>query len=254
MVDAPATRDAPKSLDRGLALATVKVRSAKALGRVRRLGPIDLRIEAGQRIAIIGPPGSGKTTLLRLLAGLEAPSRGAITWDDGPHPGRSALAHAGAMASDRAAWPRRRLRRLLRLDESAAPDEVAPLLKACGAGGLLGRLPDGLDARLSSHDLSSTERNGVAVARATLAGRSLVLLDEPGRRLSRRGAERMLEAVLGACAGATIIVTMRRPVALHAFDRVIALQRGRVRYDGPASEYGVCAAPAPAVLTAEREL
>mgnify|MGYP002405631990 CR=1 FL=1 len=134
-----------------------------------------------------------------------------------------------------ASWARTRLRDLLGLSaEPAYEREQRALLKACGLTSLFDALPNGLDSKLSSSSVSTSQRKALSVVRALQTDASVLLLDNPTADLSRKHATRLLRAVLFAKPEATLLVTFNRPFNVDLFDRVIELRSGRVIYDGRA--------------------
>jgi len=218
-----------------------RVVTRRAGTTVRRLGPIDLCIPAGQRVAVLGKPGSGKTTLLELMAGTQPLKAGRISWD-----GRDLSTDEVTTTLDDIAflphnptWPRRRIGELLDAGHGEVDVDTRKLLRTCGANSLLKRLPNGLDTKLASTDLSPRERVAVALASLARSKASLWLLDDPVGALEKRMAQGLIKRILNAKTGDTVIVTLSRPVRLGKFDRVIVLKRGTMAFDGTAEEWRV---------------
>ena len=197
--------------------------SRRGAGRLEVLAGIDLRIDAGEIVALIGPNGSGKSTLLRVLAGLLEPERGQVTLDgrriDGPDPRiglvfqeprllpwRSAAANI-TYPLELAGWPADRMaERLADLTELVALDP-----------GVAGQHPA---------ELSGGTRQRVALARALALEPEVLLLDEPFSALDALSRERFdLELLrLWERARPTIvIVTHDIAEAILVADRVVVL-------------------------------
>ena len=148
----------------------------------RSVGPIDLTVQPGDILAIVGASGAGKSTALRLLAGLERPDQGqALT-----APGRTGLVFQAptlmpwASALDNVALPLD----LARIPRVQARDRAAAALAAVGLG-------DRLDAR--PHQLSGGMAMRVALARALVDRPDLLLLDEPFAALDSVTRRRLIE-------------------------------------------------------------
>lgn len=202
--------------------------AASWAGQGEQLAPVDLHLTPGNRVAVVGPNGSGKSTMLAVLARHLDPSRGrhavdgvdvrdltiedvrrhVAVVDDEPH-----VFAASVAANLRVAGP------------SADDDAVAAALGRAGLGHWLAGLPDGLDTRLGSggRGLSGGERARLGVARAVLADRPLVLLDEPTAHLDHATATAVLDDVLSATDGRSVVMVSHRPEALDRFDTVLDL-------------------------------
>lgn len=202
--------------------------AASWTGHGEQLPPTDLHLTPGRRVAVIGPNGSGKSTLLAVLARYLDPSRGrhavdgtdvhdltvedvrrhVAVVDDEPHVFASSVA-----ANLRVAGP------------DADDDAVTAALGRAGLDRWLADLPDGLATRLGSggRGLSGGERARLGVARAVLADRPLVLLDEPTAHLDHATATAVLDDVLSATDGRSVVMVSHRPEALDRFDTVLDL-------------------------------
>ena len=201
--------------------------------RVAVLRDVDLEIGRGERVAITGPSGSGKTTLLLLLAGLEQPATGRITFDGVQldRLDRDALAdlrrdRVGIVFQSFHLVPS-----LNALDNVALPLEIAAQPGARGrAADLLERV--GLADRLAHYpaQLSGGEQQRVAIARALVHGPSLVLADEPTGNLDDRTGERIGNLLFEMIAEreATLVMVSHDQAMAERCDRMLSLQQGRL--------------------------
>lgn len=157
---------APSIETRGLTLA---------LGSTPVLGGVDLRIEAGEFVALVGPSGCGKSTLLSVLAGLIEPDDGAVMIDGDSVPGR--LGRLTLMPQTDALMPWRTVLGNVRVGSllAGATSEAASV----GARRTLGRFGLGGFEDHYPHALSGGMRQRVALARTMLGGTRMWLLDEP---------------------------------------------------------------------------
>jgi ATP-binding cassette, subfamily C, bacterial LapB len=215
--------DGPVPTIGNVRLTDVRVR-ARFRGDVRRrlLGPIDLSIAPGQRLAVVGPPACGKSTLLRVIAGVQRVHRGTIEWDgleSGP-------VHTGAVAfaGDTPQWPARPLGELLEL----SAEECKALVEASGLFSLGRRDWSAADAIVKPDSLSATERRIMGTNLACLSPASLVVLDDPAQGLGPNRSARFIRAICEMRPSRTVMIALRRVTDDDPFDDVIKLRRGRV--------------------------
>ena len=201
---------------------------------VRALRGIDLSVEVGMLVAVMGPSGSGKSTLLTIAGGLEEPTSGEVLV------GGAALS---TMSRNAKARLRRRsigyvfqdynlLAGLTAAENVTLPlelDGVGP--RAARAVGLKALNELGLADRASwfPDQLSGGERQRVAIARAVVGERHVLLADEPSGALDSVHAEQVMRLIRAACGRgvAGVIVTHDAQLASWA-DRVIFLRDGRM--------------------------
>jgi len=196
-------------------------------GVTRRFGPVvaleqlDLTVRDGDVVALVGPSGCGKSTLLELVAGLQKPDAGVVEVASAAAympqrdlllPWRDAIGNA-ALALESSGVPRREARR-----------RAAPLFERLGLGRFENARP---------HELSGGMRQRVAFLRTLLAGRPLLLLDEPFGALdaiTRASMQDWLAGALQAEPRTVLLVTHDVTEALLLADRVVVLspRPGRV--------------------------
>jgi putative ABC transport system ATP-binding protein len=201
---------------------------------VRALHELDLVVEAGSLVAVMGPSGSGKSTLLTIAGALEEPTAGEVCI------GGAAL--AGMSANERARLRRRAigyvfqdfnlLAGLTAVENVAMPlelDGITVRRARASALAALERLGIADKADRYPDDLSGGERQRVAVARAMVGDRTLLLADEPTGSLDSGNGQEVMRLLRASCqAGmAGLVVTHDAQLASWA-DRVIFLHDGRV--------------------------
>ncbi len=232
---------APRSLPPGdPALAFERVSVSYAPDGPAALERVDLSLAPGEAVAVVGPSGAGKTTLaLALLRFVECASGrlslgGVDVRDLSADEVRSRIAWAPqdphVFATTVAAN--------LRLARPAATDaELAAVLEALGLGAWLAGLPNGLSSELGERGLSVSggERQRIGLARALLADRSVLVLDEPTAHLDAHAEALVRHAVRSYAEGRTLVWITHRLAGLEDFDQVLVLQGGRVVEHGPAS-------------------
>jgi ABC-type multidrug transport system fused ATPase/permease subunit len=203
-------------------------------GRRSRLEPVDTSIGPRSRVAVVGPLGSGKTQLLRLLAGHERPRCGEILWDAEPIPSDTLARRVGFLPA-RVTFPRQPLHEALGLTQAAAAaPEIRETLRGIGVGSLLRGFSAGWEVAVGSADLSPGESYALVLARLVLSNPcSLWVLDGAVEGLSRRRAERRIDAIVERAAGRALVMSMSHATGSDRFDRIIGLRRGRVVFDGP---------------------
>lgn len=199
------------------------------------LDGVNLQVERGEWIAIVGASGAGKSTLLQLLAALDTPSSGRVYF----------ASHAlHAMSEEQRAEFRRRSigfvwqRHHLLADFSAAENVAAPLLldgisrsealrqaeELLDQVGLAGR------AGQRAAELSGGERQRVAIARALVNRPELLLADEPTGELDEQNAEAVfrLMAQMHESRRLTTILATHNPVLARRTNQMLTLERGRL--------------------------
>ena len=209
---------------------------------VRALRGVDLTVEPGTMVAVMGPSGSGKSSLLTIAGSLEEPSSGDVIV--------GGLPLAGLSANRRAALRRRSigyvfqdynlLPGLTAIENVSLPLELdgVPARRArVAAAAALDEL--GLSER-SEHfpdKLSGGERQRVAIARAVVGDRRLLLADEPSGALDSVAGESVMRLIRGICERGVAAVVVTHDAQLAAWaDRVLFLRDGLIadQTNGPA--------------------
>ena len=200
------------------------------------LGPIDLDVPPGTATVLLGPSGAGKTTLLRATAGFLAVRRGTIELDGRPletePPERRGF---GFVPPSLGLFPHRTVERNVRfaLEISGAPDAAARArrwIEHFALGSLARRYPS---------QLSSGERQRVAMARALAAEPKALLWDEPLNALDVESREALLGVLTDVLEEERIpllLVTHDPTTALALATRLVVLERGRIRFRGRPEE------------------
>lgn len=202
------------------------------------LDGVDLTVEPGRTVALVGPTGSGKSTLLLLVAGLLEPDHGAVLLDGRPlgELGVEELRDEVATAFQEA---------FLFADSVAEnvllgwPGEhLGGALGLAGADGFVRRLPAGVDTVVGERGstLSGGQRQRLALARALVRRPRLLLLDDATSAVDPTTEARILHALGDELAGTTTLVVANRPATIALADEVVFLEAGRVVDHGPHEE------------------
>ncbi|NUH38891.1 thiol reductant ABC exporter subunit CydD [Streptomyces samsunensis] len=217
---------APDARGAALALDGLVVRHP---GRAEpSLARTSFEIRAGETVAVVGPSGAGKTTLLNAVLGFAAPYEGRVLIG-----GRDLASLDPESWRRQIAWVPQRpylfagtIAENVRLARPDADDEaVRTALRDADALGFVSVLPDGIETRLGEMGagLSAGQRQRIALARAFLADRPVLLLDEPTANLDGETEASVVEAVRRLAEGRTVLLVVHRPALLPLADRVLRL-------------------------------
>ncbi|MFI8450881.1 thiol reductant ABC exporter subunit CydD [Streptomyces erythrochromogenes] len=195
--------------------------------------PVSLTVAPGECVALTGPSGAGKSTLLQVLLGFVRPTAGRV---------RIAGVDLAELSPEhwreRIAWVPQRphlfagtVAENVRLARPAAGDgEVTAALKDAGAWEFVSALPRGAETLLGEGGvgLSAGQRQRLALARAFLADRPVLLLDEPTAALDGETEAGIVDAVRRLSVGRTVLLVVHRPALLAVADRVVRMTAGPV--------------------------
>ncbi|MFN4356364.1 type I secretion system permease/ATPase [Sphingopyxis alaskensis] len=206
------------------------------------LSDIDLKIAAGERIAIVGRVASGKSTLGRLLCGLYAPDAGNIFIDglDSRQYSPIYLRSQFRFVGQDAVLFSGSIKQNLQYCAPAATDaELLATLQSIGADRFMGRDETGLDRGTGERggQLSGGQRGFLTIARALASPSRLLFLDEPTGAMDTQSERLFIEALGRSVAKSqTVIIATHREAILQMCDRIIVIDGGRIVADGPRAE------------------
>ena len=196
------------------------------------LRDVCLELSPGETVALVGGTGSGKTTLLYLIARLADATSGSITLDgtDITQLPLTALRTLVACAFEDPTLFSVSVRENVALGVPDAPDESIRAALAAAQADFVDDLPWGLDTRIGEQgmSLSGGQRQRIALARAILAGPSVLLLDDPLSALDVHTEAKVTAALGQVLASSTALVVAHRPSTVALADRVAVLDHGEI--------------------------
>ena len=220
------------------------------------LAGLDLTLEQGRRVAVVGTSGSGKTTLAQVLLRFLDADAGSYTLagvDAYALDGDDVRRLVGLCAQDAHLFDSSVRENLLLAKKDATEDELRAALERARLLDWADGLPDGLDTLVGEHGarLSGGQRQRLALARALLADFPVLVLDEPAEHLDLATADALTADLLAATEGRTTLLITHRLAGLEDVDEVIVLDEGRVVQRGPYA--GLASVAGPLRGMAERE-
>ncbi|WP_406443879.1 thiol reductant ABC exporter subunit CydD [Streptomyces sp. NBC_01613] len=220
------------------------------------LDGLDLTLDQGRRIAVVGLSGSGKTTLAQVLLRFLDVDAGSYTLagvDAYALDGDDVRRLVGLCAQDAHLFDSSVRENLLLARKDVTEDDLRDALARARLLDWADSLPDGLDTLVGEHGarLSGGQRQRLALARALLADFPVLVLDEPAEHLDLPTADALTADLLAATEGRTTLLITHRLAGLEAVDEVVVLDEGRVVQRGTYAE--LAAVPGPLRGMVERE-
>jgi putative ABC transport system ATP-binding protein len=238
--------------DRSPALELVDVVKHYGTGatEVRALTDVSLTVAPGEMVAVMGPSGCGKSTLLHLAGGLEDPSAGMVSVAGLDVPSMSGSERASLRRTD-VGYVFQRLNLVVSLTaienvmlpaelegvgRREARDRAREALASVGLDEQLDRFPD---------DFSGGQQQRIAVARAVVGKRRLVLADEPTGALDTITGDQVIELIAGLPGrdGTAVVLVTHEPRYASWADRVIFLRDGRIVDESASADAGAVREP-----------
>lgn len=227
-------------------------------GQPLLLRGVSLRVEPGEKLAVLGPSGAGKSTLLSLARGDLSPTAGRVTLGgvDTAALGDAICSQLGLIQQSTYLFNRSLFANLSLGDRSITRDAAAAALQAVGLGPLLASLPKGLDTMVSEagHNFSGGERHRIALARVLLKDTPVVLLDEPTVALDPLTEHALLEDLFTVLEGRSVVMVTHHLAGIERMDRVVFIEDGRIALEGSPAELARSSARFQQLLAFDREL
>ncbi len=202
---------------------------------------VSLHIRHGERVGIIGPMGSGKSSLSRMLLGLYQPAEGAVRFggvDIRQIPSADLRGRIGVLPQEVTLFYGS-VRENIALGDPSINDHL--VLRAAALAGVTDFIrnhPGGFAAQVGEQGraLSGGQRQAVALARALVRDPEVLILDEPTSNMDTDSELMLQRRLAGIIEGRTLILITHRLSMLRIVDRLIVMENGRIRMDGPRDE------------------
>ena len=216
---------------------TFSYRGAAGGPRETVLHDVDLHVEPGETVALVGPSGGGKSTVLNLLLRFYDPTEGAVTLDgrDLRSLGRRDLRRHFALVQQETFLFAESIADNLRYGRpGATDDQLHAAARAANADDFIRATAEGYQTMVGERGvrLSGGQKQRISIARAFLADPAILLLDEPTSSVEPDSEQAIIAALDRLMAGRTTVVTTHRPSLVRQADRVYVVEQGRVAASG----------------------
>lgn len=199
---------------------------------------INFKLEAGEKVGIIGRIGSGKSTLQKLILGLYAPTEGAVLIDDidikqiDPADLRRTV---GYVPQDPVLFYGSLKHNLMMAAPFASDGQMLHVASIAGIEEFASHHPQGYDMMIGERgeSLSGGQRQSIAVARALINNPSILLLDEPSSNMDNQSETALKNRLKELTADKTVVLVTHRTALLELVDRLVVMDKGRIVADGP---------------------
>jgi len=238
----PSVRDRPGVRPAGRLRGEIEMRDVSFAYEIRRvLDRVNLRISAGETIALVGPTGCGKTTLAHLVPRFYDPSAGAVLLDG--HDLRdleqaSVRRQIGLVEQDPFLFSLTVRDNIRYGDPAASEERVRAAARAAAAEDFVRELPFGYDTLVGERGviLSGGQRQRLALARALLIDPRILILDDATSSIDAETETRIMAALRTLHGTRTVIIIAHRPSTVTLADRVALMEAGRIVCLGPPGE------------------
>lgn len=198
---------------------------------------VNLKVEAGEVIGIVGRSGSGKSTLTKLVQRLYVPDRGRVMVDgqDLAIIDTTSLRHQIGVVLQENTLFNRSIRANIALSNPTLPLEaIIEAAKLAGAHDFICELPEGYDTMVGEHGtgLSGGQRQRIAIARALITNPRILIFDEATSALDYESEKIIQDNMRRICAGRTVLIIAHRLSAVRDANRIIVMERGQIHEVG----------------------
>jgi subfamily B ATP-binding cassette protein HlyB/CyaB len=205
------------------------------------LKDIDLNIQPGEVIGIVGRSGSGKSTLTKLIQRLYVPESGRVLVDgmDLALAGASSLRRQIGVVLQENVLFNRSIRDNIALSDPGTPlDAVIQAAQLAGAHDFILELPEGYDTMVGEHGstLSGGQRQRIAIARALITNPRILIFDEATSALDYESERTIQNNMKAICKGRTVIIIAHRLSAVRNANRIVVMERGKIVESGQHTE------------------
>lgn len=202
---------------------------------------IDLQVEPGQQVALVGASGAGKSTLVNLILQFYQPTQGRIYFDGRPATefGLSELRNQMAVVPQDVFLFGGSIRENIAYGKpQASKAEIIAAARQANAWSFIQQFPEGLDTLVGERgvQLSGGQRQRVAIARAVLKNPCILLLDEATSALDSESEQLVQEALDQLMTGRTSLIIAHRLSTIRSAHKIIVLENGQVRETGTHQE------------------
>lgn len=234
-------KDVPRPMQDGITFENVSFMYSEKGGNV--LEDIDLKIHAGEVVALVGDNGAGKTTLAKLICRLYEPTGGRITLDGADFHDfdvKELRREIAVIFQDYVHYPLTVRENIWVGNTSLNPDDerVRAAAQFSAADAFISNLPEGYDTRLGKHfgggvEISIGEWQKVALARAFLRDAQMIILDEPTSALSPQSEYEVFQSFQKLIQGHSALLISHRFSTVRMADMIYVLDKGRIVERGP---------------------
>jgi ATP-binding cassette subfamily B protein len=202
-------------------------------GSAAALSGVDLHVEAGKTVALVGPSGAGKTSMVGLIARLYDPSEGTVLVDGADIREidvGSLRAEVAFVADDSFLFTASVAENIAYARQDASREEIEAAARRAQADGFIQELPDGYETRVGERGLtlSGGQRQRVAIARALLADPRILILDDATSSVDATTEEAIKSGLGEVMAGRTTFIIAHRLSTVSLADEVVVMDGGRI--------------------------